>query len=183
MLDTVAAHGQFVHDHSSHIAMVVGPVLVLGMMALALHLTDPARKTQRAEHTHHTRHGIGPILWMTLMSAAIHFAVTPTHFQEALVIGVFFAVTTISQVAYAIRLWVRPTPQLLLLGAGGNLLLATIWCYSRLVAIPFGLGPKEAVGFWDVASTLLELGCVAIAFAITAPRAAAATSWQHSVHA
>ncbi len=94
-------------------------------------------------------------------AAAIHVAVTPQHLHEWVAAGVFFIVLAAAEAAGAgiilsRRLGAKPVAR----GVVATLTAGTIalWIVSRTVGLPFGpeAGVPEAVGAWDVASTILE---------------------------
>jgi hypothetical protein len=90
------------------------------------------------------------------------------HFEEYTLFGVFFVVTAIAQLGWALWLVLRPSRWLLGLGAVGNLSIAAVWGVDRIWGLP--IGPEhwtpERVGFADSASSafeiLLALCCLAL---------------------
>lgn len=88
-----------------------------------------------------------------------------THFREYWLFGLFFAVVTPLQIAWAGFVWRAPDDRRLLkLGALGNGSIAFVWLVSRTVGVPFG--PErlnaEAVGVTDVLATVDELMIVGL---------------------
>lgn len=142
--------------HAAHTIMLGGPLLLLGGMLLALHLTRPDRvRPPLLVPTY-------PWLLVTVVvcwvgAAAVHISVIRSHFHEALALGLFFVGIGAVQIGYAAALWHRPTRVLLGLGLAANCSIVTLWLYTRLVAVPFGLGAREPVGVADVTATCLEL--------------------------
>jgi hypothetical protein len=100
-------------------------------------------------------------------AAAIHFQVIGMHFDEYTLYGVFFVVSAIAQLVWAIWLLLRPWPRLLVLGALGNAAIVATWIIDRAGAMPlgpdatqpppYGLGDGIASGF----EVLLVVACVA----------------------
>ena len=96
-------------------------------------------------------------------AAGIHAAVGPTHFEEGLLIGSFFAVSALAQLGWAAAGLLTPSRRLLLVAAVGNLAIVALWALTRTAGLPFGLtAGSEAAGPWDLAATGWELVTVAI---------------------
>ena len=75
-------------------------------------------------------------------AAGIHAAVGPTHFEEGLLIGSFFAVAALAQLGWAAAVLVAPSRRLLLIGAVGNLAIVALWLATRTVGLPFGIDDR-----------------------------------------
>jgi hypothetical protein len=105
-------------------------------------------------------------LWLPLAvisctaAAGVHAAVGPAHFREKVVLGLFFAVATVAQLAWSIAVVVRPSDLLLRLGALGNAALIALWVVTRTVGLPGLLPGPEEVGSWDLACVGWELVAV-----------------------
>lgn len=124
---------------------------------------------------------------LCLSAACVHGSVMVTHFREYWLFGLFFAVVTPLQVAWAEA--VRRSPEhvrLLVLGAAGNLAIVAVWVTSRTVGLPFGPDrlQAEGVGVKDVLATLDELSLAAIVAAVVlragprpAPAAVVPLAW------
>lgn len=99
-----------------------------------------------------------PIVVVSSTAAAgVHGAVGPMHFRELLLFGVFFAVTAVAQVGWAVLMVLNPTRHLLVLGVAGNAALLVLWLVTRTAGLPFGLMPTpEAVGVWDLCCAAWE---------------------------
>ena len=101
-------------------------------------------------------------LWLpaafSLVAAVVHFEVAPEHFQEYLPFGIFFVLSGLVQVAWAVTVLWRPTRSVLLAGACGNLLIVLLWMVSRTAGLPIGPEPwtHQAVGTPDVIASLSE---------------------------
>lgn len=107
---------------------------------------------------------------LTAAAAAIHFAVTPEHFDEDWVFGVFFVVSAWSQLLWALLVTRSDDRRLLMAGAVGNAAIALVWAASRTTGLPVGPEPgaAEAVGLVDVLATIWEL--LAAAAIVLVPR-------------
>ncbi|HZT66575.1 MAG TPA: hypothetical protein VFA11_12385 [Acidimicrobiales bacterium] len=106
--------------------------------------------------------GWSAVAW-TAAAGVVHFVATtlPDHHADPLLLS-FFLGAGVAQLTWALAVARRPTPALLVGGAAMNLAIAAIWVVSRTVGIPFvNGGSPEAVGFADVASTLLEVAAAA----------------------
>jgi len=100
-------------------------------------------------------------------AAAIHFEVIGMHFDEYTLYGVFFVVSAIAQLVWAVCVLLRPWPPLLVLGALGNAAIVATWIIDRAGALPigpdatkpppYGLGDGIASGF----EVLLVVACIA----------------------
>ena len=76
-------------------------------------------------------------------AAAIHFAVMRTHFEEYFLFGVFFVLSGLTQLVWAILVVAWPRRWLLQLGAAGNASIAALWAVDRIwgaAARPRALG-------------------------------------------
>lgn len=83
-----------------------------------------------------------------------------THFREYFLFGLFFAIVTPVQIAWAVLVSRRPTDRNLLIAGGAfNLGIALVWLVSRTVGLPFG--PEqfqaETIAIKDLLSTWDEL--------------------------
>ena len=107
------------------------------------------------------------LAWASMSAALIHFAVIQQHLADYWVYGWFFVVVATGQLAWALLAVLRPTRPLLLAGAVGNALVVVAWVVTRVYGALVGpeATSRAAVGFGDLASTLLEVvivvGCVA----------------------
>jgi hypothetical protein len=90
--------------------------------------------------------------------AAIHFAVTPEHLRAYPAYGLFFILVALLQVAIAAAVVLRPSPPIVLGGAGFSLLVIVIWLLSRTAGLPISPTPgiPEPIGLPDVLATLME---------------------------
>ncbi|MBB6628364.1 hypothetical protein H5V45_13640 [Nocardioides sp. KIGAM211] len=91
-------------------------------------------------------------------AAGTHAAVGPAHFEEGLLLGLFFATSALAQLGWAVLALRRTSARLLLVGVAGNLAIVVLWAVTRTWGLPFGLLPgPEAVGPWDLAALGWEL--------------------------
>lgn len=116
-------------------------------------------------------------------AAGVHAALGPAHLKEQTLFGIFFAISALLQLIWAVAVAIRPTRATLVAGAVGNLGIVALWLATRTVGLPWGLLPgPEAVGSWDLTCALWELAVV-VASVLTLqsgesrPRLAAWASW------
>jgi hypothetical protein len=108
---------------------------------------------------------------MSLTAAgAIHLVLTPEHFEEQAVYGIFFLVAALFQIVLAQLLVLRPGPRVIRAGAYGNAALLAIWIVTRVVAPPLGESP-EPVTFWGVLAKGLELTALFLLLMLLPPAA------------
>lgn len=106
---------------------------------------------------------------LSVAAGTIHLVVIPEHFREWWGYGVFFMSVAIAQVLYSVVLLLRPGPVLYLAGIVGTLLLIALWSWTRVVGVPFlgpGAGEREAVGFPDAVSKIVELALIVVLAAL-----------------
>jgi hypothetical protein len=88
----------------------------------------------------------------------------PEHLEEWWGFGAFFLCAAIAQGLYSAALLRWPHRSfLLLLGIGGNLLIAALYLATRTVGVPIfkpDAGEVEEVGFTDLSATMSELALV-----------------------
>jgi hypothetical protein len=100
-----------------------------------------------------------------LLGCAVHIGVGPEHFHEWVVYGVFFVCASAAQAAWSVLVLLRPSRQLLQVGAFGNMAVVLLFVASRLIGIPFGpeaFQPEE-LSVVGVVATGSELALVALA--------------------
>jgi hypothetical protein len=150
---TVLASGWWSH-HGAHTLLLVGPAIVLTLVALG---------TDARAWLH--KHGRRPPPPVTLIAAGfsvgagvVHAAVAPEHFHEGLMYGEFFAVAAAAQLAWAGLAIVRPRSWVFATGLAGNLGIVILWAITRTIGVPVGpmAGEIEAVGALDLAASALE---------------------------
>ena len=99
-------------------------------------------------------------------AAAIHALVTPEHFREDLLFGLFFVALAAAQLVLAVLITCRPDHQLVRYIAVGSAWVVVLWVVSRTSGLP--IGPEqwrpESIGRLDAAATAAELitfvGCL-----------------------
>ena len=94
-------------------------------------------------------------------AAGVHAAAGPVHFRVGLLVGGFFVLSALAQLAWSMALLLRgPNRTLLWLGLVGNSAVIALWLVTRTVGLPFakalGLEGVEPVGSWDVAASAWE---------------------------
>ncbi len=111
--------------------------------------------------------------WLVWVAAAIHLLLTPEHFDERFVYGVFFLVASLFQLALGWFLLFRPHPRVYRAGAIGSLILIATWIVTRAVAPPLSPeGGPEPVTLLGVVATGAELATlVLLAAALPVPTA------------
>jgi len=106
---------------------------------------------------------------MSLTAAgAIPLVLTPEHFEEQAVYGIFFLVAALFQIVLAQLLVLRPGPRVIRAGAYGNAALLAIWIVTRVVAPPLGESP-EPVTFLGVLAKGLELTALFLLLTLVPP--------------
>ncbi len=97
-------------------------------------------------------------------AAAIHFVVIAEHFEEWWVFGLFFAVTAVLQLAWAVLIVSGPSRLLTWVGVVGNAAIVVLWIVTRTSGLPLGpdAGMPEPVGVADSVASAFEVGIVAI---------------------
>jgi hypothetical protein len=92
--------------------------------------------------------------------------VSPEHFRESLVYGLFFAGVTVAQGLVAVVVVRGPDRRVLRWVALGSASVVVLWLVSRTTGVPVGREPwrAESFGGLDVLASLAELvtvvGCV-----------------------
>ena len=174
LLAAAASWYGFLESDDGHPALKLGGAMALAASGIALPaLARPGNRPSPADHAqaHSALVEVHPLVlglaWASMAAALIHFAVIQQHLADYWVYGWFFVVVATGQLAWALAAVLRPTRPLLLAGAVGNGLVAVAWVVTRASGSLVGpeASSRAAVGFGDVASTLLEVaivvGCVA----------------------
>ena len=158
----------FLARHGAHILVLGGPIVLLAALFAMLELTRP----ERARRSSSTSTQFLALAWAAV--ATTHLTVIKEHFDESALLGTFFLLLSLAQCSYALAVLLRVSKRLLIVGMIANMSVVLLWTYTRVVAIPFGLGPREAVGAVDLTATALELGTVALTLIVLRrPRATA----------
>ena len=145
----VVAHAGHVHEIDRH-----GPVAVLVGLAVVIGGLLPARARSGAT---------AAVVLCAAAAGTIHAAVTPDHFHENVVFGLFFLAVTVWQMAVVIAALHRPSRVLWTSTAVGTVAVLAIWAVSRTAGLPFGPEPwtPEPTGFLDLACAAYEVAVVA----------------------
>jgi len=100
---------------------------------------------------------------MSAGAAAVHALVFRVHLAEDPLYGVFFAVTAVAQLGWAVAVVRRPGARVLLFGLVGQGALVGLWLWTRTIGVPVGAaaGQREPVGVLDATSVVFELVIVA----------------------
>ena len=114
-------------------------------------------------------------------AAGVHAAAGPVHFRVGLLVGGFFVLSAVAQLAWSMALLLRgPDRTMLRLGLVGNAGVIALWAVTRTVGLPFatalGLEGVEPVGSWDLAASGWEavvVGCCAVALSGSRKRSGA----------
>jgi hypothetical protein len=114
---------------------------------------------------------------LSIVAGAIHAVVTPSHFTEAWTHGAFFAIVAAFQLAWAVRIYARPSPRGFRIGVAASLAVIGVWIASRTIGVPFGPDQwqAEAVGPLDLGATASEAMIAMIAPALLASGGGAPT--------
>jgi hypothetical protein len=114
-------------------------------------------------------------------AAVIHFVVIPGHWDEYWGQGLFFVVTAVAQLLWALWIVVAPSRFVYLAGAVGNAVIVAMWIVTRTAGIPAGpgSGEREAVEFADTLATAFEvvlvIGAIALMRTVATRRSARLT--------
>ena len=108
-------------------------------------------------------------------AGAIHFAMVPSHADEWLAAGIFFAVIGAVQVAFAAALAFRPSRDVVLAGCLFSLGVLGVWAVARTSGLPFwpSAGETEPVTRVDAVTAAFEGAFLVVS--------AAALRWRPSV--
>jgi hypothetical protein len=166
----IEAAGAF-SGHQQHVGLLLGPMLLLAFWAGWADL----RAWIHRQGDDLAPAGVLVAAAASLGAGLIHALVTPAHFSEDPIYGVFFAATAAVQLAWAVHVVRRPDRRLLQAGGTANVLLIALWAQTRLLTIPLGVaaGTRESAGVLDVTCVLLELLVVCM---VMTPWSAAARS-------
>jgi hypothetical protein len=91
-----------------------------------------------------------------VLSAALHIGLTPAHFEEAAVQGIFFCVVGVAAAVVAAAILVWPSRPAYLAGAGISLALIVLWAVF-LVVPPPGAEAAETVSLVGLITKATEL--------------------------
>lgn len=136
--------------HLSHALMLVVPLLLFGMLFAA-----EWRRTADDQLP-------GSLRLSALASAGaglVHGVVAPHHAHETALLGWFFTLLCLAQLAWVVVLLVRPVRSVVVAGVLGNLAVVLLWAWTRAVGIPLGIagGARQRFTPWDLTATGLEV--------------------------
>lgn len=103
---------------------------------------------------------------LSVAAALIHASVSPAHFAEYWLFGLFFVGAAIFQLVWGGLAWTRlEDRRLLWIGAIANLAIILLWAWTRTAGLPIGpdRGEVEVAGFHDLFACAAELGIVVAA--------------------
>lgn len=158
---TITAHDAgWLSQHGEHAALILVPVLAFALVAAGADLRAwmDRRGVSRPSSV---------MLWAAALSAVaalVHGLVCPEHFHEAFIYGLFFAVSTVGQLAWSVLAVARDDKWVAPLGLAGNAACVLLWAVTRSIGIPLGpeAGEVEAIGLLDVLATTAEIGVVVL---------------------
>lgn len=101
---------------------------------------------------------------LSMLAGVIHLVVAPEHLAEWLGYGLFFIISSIAQIFYAVlTLTQKLNRRLLVAGIVGNSFIIVLYLITRTYGIPF-FGPHagmvEAIGGLDILSKIDELALI-----------------------
>lgn len=95
----------------------------------------------------------------SLGAGLVHLAVVEEHFDESALFGIFFVVSGVLQIGWAMVALARDRMPLPRLAAAAQLAMVALWAVTRTVGLPVGpeVWTPEAVGRADVLCVALEV--------------------------
>jgi len=161
----VLAHAGHAHD----LGATRVPLPFLAVLAVIVGGLLPARAGDRRTAA------------MVLCSAGagtIHAAVTPVHFQESVLFGLFFLAVTLSQMGVVVAALHRPSRLLWASAVAGNVVVLAVWALSRTAGLPLGPHPwsAEPTGLLDLACAAYEIGVVVVGLRLVSTASADAAA-------
>jgi hypothetical protein len=102
---------------------------------------------------------------LSALAAAIHAWVTPEHYEEYALFGVFFGLLAFAQGAWAVAVLRHPTRRVRVSGIALSAGLLLLWALSRTAGLPIGPEAWEAepAELLDVVAGMAELGIIMVA--------------------
>jgi len=124
-----------------------------------------------------------PLPWALRLAAlgsagagVVHGIATPHHVAEAALIGWFFTLLCLAQMAWVIAVLVAPRRDVVVAGVVANVGVIALWAWTRAVGIPFGIagGARQRFTPLDLTATAFEvvvvLGGLVWAYGRSEPR-------------
>jgi hypothetical protein len=92
-------------------------------------------------------------------ASAIHFAVVAEHFDEWWGFGLFFVLSAVAQIVWAMVVVASPSRLLIWFGVVGNAAIVLLWIVTRTVGTLVGPEPTtpEPIGLADSVATAFEV--------------------------
>jgi Domain of unknown function (DUF202) len=105
---------------------------------------------------------------LSVGAGVIHFAVSGEHYDLSWTHGTFFVVAAWLQLMWAMAIVLRPTRQVLIIGALLNAAILGVWAVSRIWGVPIGpdAWTPEDVALADALSSVCEAGIVGLSLAV-----------------
>ena len=105
---------------------------------------------------------------LSFAAGVIHLVMVPQHAQEALRVGLGFAVVGWFQIAFGVAIVVRPTRMWIRLGILANVVFVAIWFLSRTIGLPdwTGDGAVEKTASVDALCVAFEIAVIVGAVAL-----------------
>ena len=147
--------------HAGHVDHIAGSgssrelpaALALGLLAAVVGRALLARSSDRL---------MTAVALCSAAAGAIHALVTPEHFQEYTLFGLFFLAVTVWQMGVVVAALHRPSRTLWTSTAVVSTAVLAVWALSRTTGMP--IGPErwtpEPTGFLDLACGIYEAGVV-----------------------
>jgi len=110
---------------------------------------------------------------LSFAAGVIHLVMVPQHAQEALRVGIGFAVVGWFQLAFGVAVLVRPTRTWIRIGILANVVFVAIWFLSRTIGLPdwTGDGAVEKTAWVDALCVAFEIAIIVCAYAaLTNPK-------------
>jgi len=150
LLPVLLAHA----GHAHHLGGAHVPLPVLVGLAVVIGGLLPAQARNGAT---------AAVVLCSAAAGTIHAVVTPDHFHETVIFGLFFLAVTLWQMAVVVAALHRPTQALWTSTAIGTIAVLGIWALSRTTGLPVGPHPwtSEPTGLLDLACAAYETATVA----------------------
>jgi hypothetical protein len=150
--------------HGVHTLTVLGPVLVLALVALGADLRAWRRKRGVDRSTRRTPALMLGAAAMSAGAGVVHVIACPEHFGEAFLYGLFMAVSAGCQLGWSLIVVSRFGRWTIPVGLAGNAAIVLLWTFTRTVGIPLGpeAGEVERIGGLDALATGCEIAVVAL---------------------
>ena len=98
---------------------------------------------------------------LLVVAGGIHLALTPEHFEEHVLYGLFFLAAAVTQLLLAALLLFRPSVWVFRVGVLSSLVLLATWLTTRALAPPLSTTP-EPVTFAGIVASSVELATLVL---------------------